>query len=131
MNSFETLTKIRAQRSMPRSPTGAKVPVPTPAPSTNSSSESTLRETFVVTHVEGLHARPCSILIRTLQRFKCAVTVQCGEYTANGRSILGLLALAAGCHSRVTFKMSGNDASAAMASVRQLFRTGFAEAYAS
>jgi phosphocarrier protein HPr len=89
----------------------------------------TLRETFVVTHIQGLHARPCARIVRTLEEYVCTATAQSGDCTVNARSILGLLTLAAGCHSRVTFSMSGRDAGAAMAAMRRLFQIGFAEIY--
>jgi phosphotransferase system HPr (HPr) family protein len=129
VNSLETLTRLREQRAAPKSPTGTKVPSPAPGAIPLLANHPSLRETFVVTHVEGLHARPCATLVRTLQHLQCTVTVQSGDYTTNGRSILGLLTLAAGCHSRVAFTITGRDAAQAMAAVRRLFQTSFADAY--
>lgn len=88
-----------------------------------------LRQTFTVTHVQGLHARPCALLVKLFEPLKCEVQVQCGEHVVNGRSILGLLALAAGCHSKLTFTIRGRDANQALAGVAALFQTGFAAAY--
>ncbi len=76
-----------------------------------------------------MHARPCAVLIKTIEPFKCEAMVQCGKHFASARSILGLLSLAAGCHSKLTFTMTGVDADGAMAAVTRLFDSGFASAY--
>ena len=88
-----------------------------------------LRRTFVMTNRHGLHARPCAVLIRTLQPFACEIKIECGEATANGNSILGVMSLAAGYGSKLTFTISGSKATGAMAAVQQLFETQFEKAY--
>ena len=77
-----------------------------------------------------MHARPCAMLIRALEPFDCEVLVQSGDHVVNGRSILGLLSLAAGCHSKLKFTTSGVDAGAAMVVITRLFESGFEQAYA-
>lgn len=89
-----------------------------------------LRQTFIMTNRNGLQARPCALLIKVLQDFTCGVSVEHDGATADGRSILGLMCLAVGYESKLTFVVSGKDAPQAMAAVQQLFDTNFEEAYA-
>jgi len=89
-----------------------------------------LRQTFIMTNRNGLHARPCALLIKVLQNFTCGVIVEHAGASANGRSILGLMCLSVSYESRVTFVMSGSDAPQAMAAVKRLFYTEFEDAYA-
>jgi len=87
-----------------------------------------LRQTFVVGE-NGLHARPCALLIKTLQCFGSSVEVEAHGVKASARSILSLLALGVGPGAQVAVCVSGEDAAQAMAAVRRLFDTGFQEAY--
>ena len=88
-----------------------------------------LRHTFVVVLAHGLHARPCAALVKALQPFTSSVVVEANGQTASGHSVLGLMALAAGCGASISFLITGDDATAAMAAVRHLFETDFAEAH--
>ena len=88
-----------------------------------------LRQSFLVNTTHGLHARPCALLIKTLQPFDSEVRVEANGEQASGHSIMSLMALAAGCGCRITFTITGDDALEAMAAVRGLFDTHFAEAY--
>jgi phosphocarrier protein HPr len=90
----------------------------------------TLRHTFAMTNRKGLHARPCALLVKMLRPFACEVKVENNEATASGNSILGLMALAAGYESKLTFIITGSEAARAMAAVQRLFETRFEEAYA-
>ena len=128
MNTFETLTLLRSQRSAVKSVV-TSVTLPKPAANISLRPSSTLRQTFVVTHIQGMHARPCALIIKALQPFDCTVTVQTGSFVADGRSILGLLSLAAGCHSKLNFTVTGPDAPAAMAAIARLFEKKFEQAY--
>ena len=90
----------------------------------------TLRQTFIMTNRNGLHARPCALLVKTLRPFACEVKVEHDDATASGHSILGLMALAAGFESKLMFIISGGEAARAMAAVQRLFETQFEAAYA-
>ena len=94
------------------------------------SAQPTRRQTFTMTNRSGLHARPCAVLIKTLRPFACEITVEHGDMTANGNSILGLMALGAGYGSKLTFTINGSAAAQAMAAVQWLFETQFQAAYA-
>ncbi len=86
-----------------------------------------LRQTFVVNLKHGLHARPCAQLVKTLRPFRSQVQVHANGQEANGNSIMGLMALAAGPKCRLTFTISGQDAPEAMAAVSDLFEREFSQ----
>lgn len=86
-----------------------------------------LRQTFIVKLKHGLHARPCAQLVKVLRPFRSRVDVQANGQDANGHSIMGLMALAAGHDSRLTFTISGTDAPQAMTAVSRLFETDFSQ----
>jgi phosphotransferase system HPr (HPr) family protein len=77
----------------------------------------------------GLHARPADLLIRCVSQFRCAVLAQCGDGLTDARSLLGLLGLAAGWQSKMTFTATGADAGQAIAAIQRLFERQFDEAY--
>ncbi len=62
----------------------------------------------------GLHARPASIFVRTANKFESDVVVKKGGEKVNGKSIMGLLMLAASQGSVVEVEISGDDAAEAM-----------------
>ena len=88
-----------------------------------------ITRSFVLDLEHGLHARPCALLVKTLARSHCQVEVEANGQQANGRSIMGLMALAAARNTTITFRMTGQDAADAMNAVSQLFETRFEEAY--
>lgn len=88
-----------------------------------------VRKTFILNNRQGLHLRPAALLTRELQSYDCRVMVQCLDATANARSIMGLMTLAAGYGSRLTFIADGPDAPKAMQTVADLFANNFQPAY--
>ena len=87
--------------------------------------EPEVKKTFVVHHLNGIHARPAAFICNTLQNYACRAMVECGGCSANPRSIFGLLTLAAGYGSKITFTATGKDAAAALEEVEQLFKCDF------
>ena len=75
----------------------------------------------------GLHARPCSKFVKLAAQFKCEVWVVKDEQTVNGKSIMGLMMLAAGQGSKLTITCEGTDAEEALAAVEKLVLTKFDE----
>lgn len=82
-----------------------------------------------MTNRNGLHARPCALLDRALQPFNCTVQVVHDDASADAHSLFGLMSLAAGYQSELTFIITGHNAAKAMAAVARLFETNFEEAY--
>ena len=76
----------------------------------------------------GIHARPAAMVVRITNKFKAEVFVEKDEEQVNGKSIMGLMMLAAGKGSKVKFIATGDDASAMLAEIEALFVRKFDEA---
>lgn len=72
------------------------------------------RRTVAVRHRLGLHARPAADFVRLANTFGSEIRVRKGRRTVNGKSIMGLLTLAAAVHSRITIEAAGTDAADAV-----------------
>ena len=75
----------------------------------------------------GLHARAAAKLVQTLEPFEAEVTVTKDGTTVSGRSIMGMMMLAAAPGTDVTLSATGRDARAALAAVAELVRARFGE----
>jgi phosphocarrier protein HPr len=75
----------------------------------------------------GMHARPAAEFVKVANRFKSAVEVRKDELAVNGKSILGVMMLAAECGSSLTIKTEGEDAEGAMTALLALVADGFHE----
>jgi phosphotransferase system HPr (HPr) family protein len=84
-----------------------------------------LCRSFRVNLEHGLHARPCAMLVKTLQPLHVSVVVASQGEQASGKSILGLMSLAAAFGDDLAFTITGPDAFQAMTKVAQLFETRF------
>jgi phosphotransferase system HPr (HPr) family protein len=73
----------------------------------------------------GLHARPAAILARTAQLFKAETRLICGENSADAKSILDILALAASQNTELILECRGEDAASAGGALLRLFHPGF------
>ena len=75
----------------------------------------------------GLHARAAAALVQTVNRFSAQVTFSKDDQTADGRSIMGLLTLAAPQGSKVLVEASGQDAEQAVRAIERLIDRKFFE----
>jgi phosphocarrier protein len=75
----------------------------------------------------GMHARPAAELVKVANRFKSTISVRRGELTVNGKSIMGVMMLAAECGSSVHIRTDGEDAAEAMEALVALVAAGFHE----
>ena len=82
-------------------------------------------QSFVVNLEHGLHARPCAMLVQAVQRFHGTVEVEVNGEKASGKSILGLMSLAAGYGAKVTYTIIGEHAHQTMANVERVFTSDF------
>ena len=78
-----------------------------------------LKKKIKIMNPQGLHARPASIFVRIANKYESDVTVKKGSEKVNGKSIMGLLMLAASQGSTVELEVSGDDAEAAMTELEQ------------
>ncbi len=82
---------------------------------------------FVVTNKLGIHARPAALFVKTANRFNCDIFVEKDGEKVNGKSIMGLMMLAAGPGSTLVVHAAGHDASQALAEIETLINRKFDE----
>jgi len=75
----------------------------------------------------GLHARPSAMFVKACSRFKCEVWVEKDGERVNGKSIMGLMMLAAGHGSVIAVTADGPDSDAALDAVADLIARKFEE----
>jgi phosphocarrier protein len=75
----------------------------------------------------GLHARPCAKFVKLANTFRCDVWVLKDDDTVNGKSIMGLMMLAAGIGSRLMITCEGTDAEQALEAIEKLILSKFDE----
>ena len=75
----------------------------------------------------GLHARPCSKFVKLASTFKAEIWVSKDDESVNGKSIMGLMMLAAGQGSKLHIKCEGADAEAALTALEKLILQKFDE----
>jgi len=75
----------------------------------------------------GLHARPAAMFVRISSRYRSEVWVEKEGEQINGKSIMGLMMLAAGQGSKLTIRCEGPDADKAMEELEELIRKKFDE----
>ena len=74
----------------------------------------TAQRTVTVIHTQGLHARPAALFVQLARQFASRVTVKKGRKIVDGKSIMGLLTLAAGAGARIAIITDGADAAEAL-----------------
>lgn len=82
---------------------------------------------IVIKNKQGLHARPAALLVQTANRFKCEVEILKGRQKVNGKSIMGIMTLAAGAGTPLTIRTQGEDAAAALEELLKLIDSDFGE----
>ncbi|HEY5298340.1 MAG TPA: HPr family phosphocarrier protein [Verrucomicrobiae bacterium] len=75
----------------------------------------------------GIHARPAALFVKTANRFACDIFVEKDGEKINGKSIMGLMMLAAGPGSKLTIHANGADAQLAIAEIEALVKRKFDE----
>ena len=75
----------------------------------------------------GLHARPAAMFVREANRHKCEIHVEKDGETINGKSIMGLMMLAAGMGSKIRITATGPGAPEAVAALLHLVERKFDE----
>ncbi len=81
----------------------------------------------LVTNQLGMHARAAARFVKTAARYEAVVTVTRGETTIDGKSILGLLFLAAARGSRLRIHTSGREAGPALEALTRLVQDGIGD----
>ena len=92
-----------------------------------SSKKKNYEKNFVIKNKLGLHARPAALLVQTANRFKCEIEIEKDGEKVNGKSIMGIMTLAAGVGTPITVYTSGEDAKQAMEEISKLILNNFGE----
>jgi phosphocarrier protein len=83
--------------------------------------------TFTIVNALGLHARAAAQLVQLANRYRSEVHVEKDGQEVNGKSIMGVLTLAAAKGSEILVSCDGEDADAAMTALAALIEAGFGE----
>lgn len=83
--------------------------------------------TVTVANPAGIHTRPAAMLVQIAARFRSDFTIGLYGYTINGKSILGVLTLAAEQGAELELMFEGPDEKEACEAVVALFESGFHE----
>ncbi len=89
--------------------------------------EPALTRIVVIANPRGLHARAAVKLVKLLDGFEAEITVRKGDLAAAGRSIMGLMMLAAAPGAELEISARGRDAATALAAVAALIERKFDE----
>jgi phosphocarrier protein len=81
---------------------------------------SALTRDITITNRRGIHARPAAMFVKTAAQFQSEVFVEKDGERINGKSIMGLMMLAAGPGSRLRLEAQGADASDALTALEDL-----------
>ncbi len=93
----------------------------------SASGESRLTRELVILNRYGLHARPAAMFVKTSNRFKADVWVEKDGEEVNGKSIMGLMMLAAGHGSKLKISAAGTDAEKFLREIEELVSKKFHE----
>lgn len=83
--------------------------------------------TATIVNPLGLHARPAAQFVKLANTFASEIEVLKDSVPVNGKSIMGVMILAAECGSHITIRAKGSDEAAAVAALVELVSSGFGE----
>ena len=75
----------------------------------------------------GLHARPAAEIVKAASKFSADITISRDDIEVNGKSIMGVMMLAAECGATITLRASGPDADDAIAAIASIVARKFGE----
>ena len=80
-----------------------------------------------IVNKQGIHARPAAEIVKTAARFKSGITIIRDDMEVNGKSIMGVMMLAAECGATILIRADGADEDAAIDGLAALIAGGFGE----
>ncbi|MFH0948153.1 MAG: HPr family phosphocarrier protein [Elusimicrobiota bacterium] len=86
-----------------------------------------IRKTLKIKNKLGLHARPASLFVQTTSKFKSNVKVLRDELEVDGKSIMGLMMLAAGLATELEVIIDGIDENEMLSAIENLIERKFDE----
>ena len=84
-------------------------------------------QTVEIVNRNGLHARPAAEMVKAAAKFKSDITITRDDLEVNGKSIMGVMMLAAECGSTIVLRAAGPDAEQAVAALAALVAGKFGE----
>lgn len=84
-------------------------------------------QTFTIRNRLGLHARAAALLVKAANKFSAEVTIEKDGVEVNGKSIMGILMLAASRGTKITLRAKGEDAPEALQALGKLIEHKFGE----
>lgn len=94
--------------------------MPTPRRAGKKGVSPILRKKLHIRSRQGLHARPAALFVQVANRFQCTIRVRKGREEVDGKSIMGLLTLAASKGSTLEVILQGPDGEDALRALEQL-----------
>lgn len=86
-----------------------------------------IKREFTIQNKLGLHARPVAMFVKTANKFESEIVVEKNNETVNGKSIMGMMMLAAGKGSVINVIATGPDAEEALLEIEKLINEKFEE----
>lgn len=86
-----------------------------------------VERTVQIVNSNGLHARPAAEIVKAAGRYKSSVTLSRDDFEVNGKSIMGVMMLAAECGAMLTLRADGPDAQDAVDALASLIANKFGE----
>lgn len=86
-----------------------------------------IRKSVRIVNRQGMHMRAANLFANLAGRFPAHIRVSKGEIVVNGKSIMGLMMLAAPCGSHIVLEIDGDREEDALRELAALVRSGFGE----
>jgi len=86
-----------------------------------------MERTLKVVNQMGIHARPAAMIVRVTNKYQCEIFFEKDDEQVNGKSIMGLMMLAAGKGSKIRAIAAGDGAGDALNELEKLFASKFDE----
>ncbi|MBB5031592.1 HPr family phosphocarrier protein [Prosthecobacter vanneervenii] len=86
-----------------------------------------IQKELTIRNKMGMHARPAAQFVKRASKYQCDVWVEKDDEPVNGKSIMGLMMLAAGRGETIKIIADGSDAEAAVADLEELVTSGFGD----
>ena len=86
-----------------------------------------IEKDFIIPNKLGLHARPAALLVKTLSRYNSDIYITKDNQVVNGKSIMGVMTLAAEYGSTIRFRISGEDEEDVVTVIEEVFALKFNE----
>ena len=86
-----------------------------------------IERTVTIVNKNGLHARPAAEIVKLAARYQSEITIVRDDLEVNGKSIMGVMMLAAEFGADIVVRASGPDAEQAVGAIEQLIANKFGE----